>query len=110
MRGTEQGTGERALEPRIAAVLSYLLGMVGGVILLMVERESRFVRFHALQSILYSSVVAVVLLSLTVAGLSMLSAMVAGVAAVLWVYLIYRAALGRWYQLPGLGWLAERSV
>ena len=110
MRGTRRGAGQRGLEPRLAAVLCYLLGMAGGVILLMVERESRFVRFHALQSILYSGVVILVLLVLTVAGLAMLSAVVAGVAAVVWLYLIYRAALGRWYQLPGLGWLAERNV
>ena len=110
MRGTKRETAQRALEPRLAAVLCYLLWVVGGVILLMVERESRFVRFHALQSILYSGLVVVVLLAFTMTGLSMLGAVAAVAAVVVWFYLISRAALGRWYQLPGLGWLAERSA
>ncbi len=102
--------GPRALELRLAAVLSYLLWVIGGIILLVVERESRFVRFHALQSILYSGFVVAVLVALTLAGYSTLSVLAAIAAVVVWLYLMYRAALGRWYQLPVLGWLAERSA
>ena len=104
------GAAHRPLEPRLAAMLSDLLGVLSGVILLSVARESRFVRFHALQSILYSSFVAVTLVALTVSGLMMLSGIVGLLAVAVWLFLIQQAALGRWFPLPGLGWLAERSA
>ena len=43
----ESSTG---IPPRMAAVLSYLLGFVSGVVFLVVERENAYVRFHAMQS------------------------------------------------------------
>ncbi len=110
MRRKALGTAHGRLEPRLAAVLCYLLGVISGIILLTIERENRFVRFHALQSILYSALVVVVLLTLTLAGLSTLSNALGLTAAGVWLFLIYRAALGEWFQLPGLGWLAERSA
>ncbi|MBW2416458.1 MAG: hypothetical protein JRG76_18320, partial [Deltaproteobacteria bacterium] len=38
------------LDPRLAAALSYLFGFVTGIIFLVVERDSQYVRFHAMQS------------------------------------------------------------
>ena len=40
------------LDANLAAALSYLLGFVTGVIFLLLEKENRFVRFHAMQSML----------------------------------------------------------
>ena len=51
----------RKLEPRLAAVLAYMFGIITGIILLKTERKDRCVRFHALQSILFSSAVLVLL-------------------------------------------------
>ncbi len=45
----ESSTG---LQPTTAAALAYLAGPVSGVVILLAERSSRFVRFHALQSII----------------------------------------------------------
>ena len=110
MRWKRSGAAHRALEPRLAAVLSYLLWVMGGILLLTIERESRFVRFHALQSILYNALVIAVLGALTLAGYATLSVVAALAAGGVWLYLMYRAASGAWFQLPGLGWLAERSA
>jgi len=38
------------LDANVAAALSYLLGWVTGAAMLVIERQNRFVRFHALQS------------------------------------------------------------
>lgn len=46
---TKSSTG---LEDNIAALLSYLFGWVSGLIFFLIEKESRLVRFHAMQSIL----------------------------------------------------------
>ncbi len=46
--GAASSTG---LAPTTAAALAYLVGPVSGVLILLVERSSRYVRFHAWQSI-----------------------------------------------------------
>jgi uncharacterized membrane protein len=46
---TKSSTG---LEENIAALLSYIFGWVSGLIFFLIEKDSRLVRFHAMQSIL----------------------------------------------------------
>lgn len=38
------------LEENVEGALAYLLGFVSGIVLYLIEKDSRFVRFHALQS------------------------------------------------------------
>jgi uncharacterized membrane protein len=91
-------------------VLCYLLWIVTGIILFRVERENRFVRFHALQSILYCAVVVVVLASVTLAGLQLLSAILGLASLAVWFLLMFQAARGKWFELPVVGWWAERNA
>src|SRR5215204_2867248 len=49
------------LDENIAALLSYIFGWVSGLVFFLMEKESRLVRFHAMQSILLS-VAAIVIL------------------------------------------------
>jgi uncharacterized membrane protein len=100
----------RRLDSRLAAVLAYLLGIVSGIIMLMFEREDRFVRLHAVQSIVFSSTAGVGLMLLLMAGLPHAGPIVGGPALLVWLYLIVRAWRGDWYQLPVVGAWAERSV
>ncbi len=108
MPRTGFGMANGKVEPRLAAVLSYMFGIDSGIIILTVERDSRFVRFHALQSILFSAVVIVVLGALILAGLGLVSTLLGVGAWAVWVILMLRAARGEWWQLPGLGRWAER--
>ncbi|KKN04518.1 hypothetical protein LCGC14_1096680 [marine sediment metagenome] len=39
------------LDPKLGALLSYLLGIIGGIIFLVIEKDNKYVRFHAAQSI-----------------------------------------------------------
>ena len=41
------------LSPNAAAALSYVLGPLTGIAVMVMERENKFVRFHALQSTLW---------------------------------------------------------
>ncbi len=91
-------------------MLCYLLWFMSGIILLSAERKNRFVRFHALQSILYSTAVTVVLLAFALAQFYVVVGILGLAAVVIWLFLMYRAAHGRWYELPLLGSLAERSA
>ena len=46
---TKSSTG---LDENLAALLSYVFGWVSGLIFFLIEKDSRLVRFHAMQSIL----------------------------------------------------------
>ena len=100
----------RRLEPRLAAVLSYMFGPVTGILLLKIEREDRFVRFHALQSILYSSIAIVAFMVLIMSGLELSALLLAIAAWAVWAILMLRAARGDFYQLPLIGRWAEANT
>ena len=59
-----QPAGGTGLSSNVAGALCYLLGLVTGIVFLMIEKEDRFVRFHAMQSIVLSVAVFVVSLVL----------------------------------------------
>ena len=44
------------LDENVAALLSYIAGWVSGLIFFLIEKDSRLVRFHAMQSILLNAV------------------------------------------------------
>ena len=47
------GPTSMGMQPNIEAGLSYVLGWVTGLIFFLMEKQNRFVRFHAMQSILF---------------------------------------------------------
>jgi uncharacterized membrane protein len=55
------------LEPNIAAALSYI--WILGLIFFFIEKENRFIRFHALQSILFGIANTVIIFVLIVIGI-----------------------------------------
>lgn|SRR5699024_1358722 len=54
---TTQSTSETktaiGLEENIAGLLCYLFTFVSGIIFLLIEKENKFVRFHAMQSLIF---------------------------------------------------------
>ena len=58
---TKSSTG---LDENIAALLSYIFGWLGGLIFFLIEKESRFVKFHAMQSLLLNVLAAVLFIGL----------------------------------------------
>jgi uncharacterized membrane protein len=99
-------------DPHILAALAYLGGCISGLVLLGIEKDSRFVRFHAMQSTITFLVVAVAALlirNLPVVGTLAYVALVIGVCGV-WFYLMFKALSGEVYKLPFIGDLAEQRV
>ena len=47
------------LDENVAALLSYIFGWVSGLIFFLIEKDSRLVRFHAMQSILLNVAAAI---------------------------------------------------
>ncbi len=93
----------------MAAALSYLVGFVTGIIFLLVEKENKFVRFHAMQSTLvFTGIVAVdILLQIVpILGALIVIFVVIPASALLWLLLMYKAYQGEEFKLPLVGQMA----
>ncbi len=99
------GTG---LNKNTSGALSYVLGPITGVIFLVIEKDP-YVRFHAMQSIVYS--VAAFVLNM-VLGITIILALALPllwiVEFVLWLLLIYKAWQGQEWELPVIGKFARQ--
>jgi len=100
------------IDANVAAALSYLVGFVTGIIFLFVEKENRFVRFHAMQSTLFFlAVVAidVLLQIIPLIGFLVVVFVVIPASALVWLLMMYKAYQGEEYKLPLVGqWAADR--
>jgi uncharacterized membrane protein len=109
---TSQEASSTGLDPNLAGLLCYLLGLITGIVFLVIEKESRFVRFHAYQSLAVFGalfVVSVVAVSLKKIG-TLIGILLAPVGLILWVLLMVKAYQGERYKLPVAGdWAEEQS-
>ena len=100
-------------DANVAAALTYLVGFVTGIIFLLVEKDNKFVRFHAMQSTLvFIGIVAVdILLQIVpILGALVVVFIVIPVSAILWLLLMYKAYQGERYKVRVAGDMAEQRV
>lgn len=98
------------LKKETAAAISYVLGPITGIILLLLEKDP-FIRFHAMQSIIVLGALIVLQFALTVTViLSALVPLVSLVSFVLWLLLMYKASQGEKWKAPVLGDYVERFL
>jgi uncharacterized membrane protein len=96
-------------DANVAAALTYLVGFITGIIFLLVEKENKFVRFHAMQSTLvFAGIVAIdILLQIVpILGALVVVFVVIPVSAILWLLLMYKAYQGEEFKLPLVGQMA----
>jgi uncharacterized membrane protein len=118
-----KGMGEKTstgLDENIAGLLCYLLGFITGIIFYVIEKENKFVRFHAMQSIVvFGSILIInwmvipIVMMIPVLGWivgGLLGLVVFIVSIVLWVLLMYKAYKGEKYKVPFAGDFAEKYV
>jgi uncharacterized membrane protein len=113
------------LEPNIAGLLCYVpccIGLVFSVVAAIVEKQSRFVRFHAFQSLLLHGVFIVLWIAisgihigLSIVGLGAVSLLVqlvswvVGIALLgLAIFLMIKANAGEEFELPVIGPMARQ--
>lgn len=100
------------LDDNIEALLCYVVFWVTGLMFLILERENKFVRFHAAQSLatfLPLFVIWVLLAWIPVLG-TVVSLLIRLLALVLWVLLMFTAFQGKRFKLPWAGNFAEKHV
>lgn len=96
------------LKPNVAGLLCYLAGWITGIIFVVIEQENRFVRFHAMQSIVVFGTLTVATALLTwipyVGGF--FGAVIGILGFVLWIVLMVKAYQGESYKIPLAGEIA----
>jgi uncharacterized membrane protein len=126
---TAPGKSSTGLDENIAALLSYVFGWLSGLIFFLMEKDSRLVRFHAMQSILFNVLFGVLafvlwivlfvvfLIATQVSGalttlLSLVSVLIWGAlligVLIGWVMCLVKAFHGQYFKLPVIGNFAEK--
>ncbi|MBS3943727.1 MAG: hypothetical protein KGZ32_05670 [Dethiobacter sp.] len=123
------GSTSTGINERTAALLSYLAGWVTGIIFFVLE-SNKFVRFHAMQSMITFGSISILLMLLDIVRQIFWALSKTGVAValvffsllgllstllwigmlILWVILMVKAHQGETFQLPIAGKIAERQL
>lgn len=126
---TAPAKSSTGLDENLAALLSYIAGWISGLIFFLIEKDSRLVRFHAMQSLLLNILVIVIgivvwvvtvvlwLISTQISGIvSMLVSLVStlfwvvfGIAILIaWIMCLVKAFQSQYFKLPIIGNFAEK--
>jgi uncharacterized membrane protein len=109
-RGLAEDRTLKDLSPNIAGLLCYAGGWISGIVFLVLEQKNRFVRFHALQSIIVFGAITVagaILGNIPFIGIAF-STIIGITAFILWIVLMVKALNGEYYKIPWAGNLAEK--
>lgn len=112
------------LQENVAGLLCYVLGWITGLIFFLIEKENKFVKFHALQSMILfgalfaanivigilMSVLAVIHLGILIPIFVLLSTLIGIASLILWIVLMVKAFQGEKFKLPLVGELAEHNL
>ena len=105
----ESSTGMSA---NVAGLLCYVLVWITGIVFVVLEKKSTFVKFHAWQSIMTFGLLTVANLILSwipVVGW-ILSILIGILMFVLWIILIIQAGSGKMWKVPLAGDWAEKQA
>jgi len=98
------------LEENIAGLLCYVALWISGLVFFIIEKENKFVRFHALQSIIVFGVLC--LASIVLGWIPFIGWVINWLIwiliLVLWIVLMVKAYQGEKFKLPWAGNLAEK--
>ncbi|WP_435078807.1 DUF4870 domain-containing protein [Halococcus sp. AFM35] len=131
-KGAAVAENNSGLDSNVAGTLSYLFGFVSGLIFYLIEKEDRFVRWHAAQSMAFTGLLAVTYIALTFLGtvvsmmtfsgssggflvgslfgliLGLVWLIVAVGGFVAWAYMMIKAYQGETVRLPVAASIADR--
>jgi len=109
---TEEIKTSTGMNQNVAGLLCYLAGWITGLIFFLIEKENRFVRFHAMQSIITFGSLSVLFMVLGFVPFVgwMLMPFVSILWVILWVVLMVKAYQGQLFKLPMIGDMAEKNI
>jgi len=124
METKDLGKTMTGMQPNVVALLSYVLGFVTGLTFFLIEKENKFVRFHAIQSMIvfgalfvlqiavgmFFIMFAMMRLGFMLPMFSFITGLLYLAGAILWVILMVKAYQGDMFKLPIAGDIAEKQV
>ena len=106
------------MEPKIAVLVAYLFSFIGGLVIWLIEKENKFVKWNALQAMILGIVElgSVILFSAILGWIpyigwfffSWLGWLIWGVAWVLGIVAIIMAFQGKTFRIPGIAKLTDK--
>ena len=103
----------------LVAALSYFLGFITGIVILLVEKDDKFIRFHAMQSTLVFGAIFVadIVLGAVIGAVpilnlinSLFNTLVFIVALIVWIVSMLKAFQGQMFKWPVVGNFAEKQI
>ena len=104
----EKGKSSTGLDENVAGFFCYLLGFITGIVFLVVEKESAFVKFHAKQSTI--TFLALFVMILLFGWIPVVGILIWILSLILWLILMVKALRGEKYRLPFVGKMAEEKT
>ncbi|PTL39429.1 DUF4870 domain-containing protein [Alkalicoccus saliphilus] len=105
-------TSSSGLSQNTAAALSYVLGFITGLIFLFLEKDNKFIRYHAMQSIVIS--VSLIILNTVLGFIPFIgwffNLILAPVGLVIWIICIVKAYQGEWFEFPIAGPFSKEQI
>jgi uncharacterized membrane protein len=102
---------------KLLSFIAYFFGWASGLIIFLTEKKSEYVRFNAMQSIIFSGILTILKIFITVItfiplmgriiGYLLLSIIYIG-GAIIWIILLVKSFQGEYFKLPLIGDYAEK--
>lgn len=112
MEQKDLGSTVTSLPAHIEAVMCYFLGWLSGLIMYFIEKDNKFVRFHALQSMVVFGtlfVATLVLAYIPILGLYLLPFLWLA-SLIIWFFLMVKAYNGQNFKFPLAGDIAQKYL
>ena len=119
-------SSDTGLAPNIAAALAVFFSLIGGIAFLVLEKKDQFVRFHAMQSVIFGGVNVIFWTVFSIVGLILgfipFINIIAGIIMLIvgpivalgflcvWVFHVFKAFSGAEYSLPWIGKMARQQL
>jgi len=108
------------MESQIAVLIAYLFSWIGGLVIYLIEKENKFVKYHAMQALVLGifEVACIVVISVILGFIpyigwflfSWLGYVLAGVAWIFGIIAIIKAFKGETYRIPVISKLADKYI
>ncbi len=123
MTTKDLGKTSTGMQANVAALVSYTLGWITGLVFFIIEKDNKFVRFHALQSIVVFGALSVLGIAISIIFqifmmlrlyflfqfIALITNLIWLAALILWILLMVKAYQGEKFKLPIAGDIAEKN-
>lgn len=118
MNKKDLGETALGLEANVAGFLTYVLGFLSGLFFFLIEKDNKFVRFHAIQSMIIFGAIYLlhIVIRFVFCGPSMaillktFTALLNIASLIIWIILLIKSYEGEKFKLPKIGNFALKQA